>query len=155
MTTAQAPLAFLLGTWEGEGIGEYPTVETFRYREEVRFLHAGKPFLVYTQRTWAEDDGRPLHAETGYWRMGASPHRVEVMLSHPFGIVELQEGTVQAQSIRLASTTMAGSATAKHIEAVERDVDVEGDELRYAVRMAAVGQVLTHHLAARLRRRTS
>ncbi|HVM21337.1 MAG TPA: FABP family protein [Egibacteraceae bacterium] len=152
MTTAP-PLAFLIGTWEGEGVGEYPTIETFQYREEVTFTHPGKPLLVYTQRTWAMDDGRPLHSETGYWRLGASPDRVEVMLSHPFGVVELQEGTVDGQTLRLASSTVASAATAKDIEAIERDIHVDGDELRYAVRMAAVGHVLTHHLAATLRRR--
>jgi hypothetical protein len=152
MSTVPVPVGFLLGTWEGEGIGEYPTIETFAYREQVTFAHTGKPFLVYTQRTWAADDGRPLHAETGYWRPGAGPGRVEVVLTHPFGVVEVQEGTVEGQTVRLRSSTVAGTATAKHIEAVERDVEVAGDELRYRVRMAAVGHVLTHHLAATLRR---
>lgn len=152
MTAPAAPLAFLLGTWEGEGLGEYPTIPSFGYREQVSFVHTGKPFLVYSQRTWALDDGRPLHAETGYWRMGAGGTDVEVMLTHPFGIVELQEGTVAGTSLRLRSTTIGRATSAKHVAAIERDIDVTGEELRYAIRMAAVDVPLTHHLAATLRR---
>jgi hypothetical protein len=145
------PLAFLLGTWRGEGAGEYPTIEGFGYREEVSFSHAGKPFLVYGQRTWHALDGRPLHAETGYWRM-APPDGVELVLAHPTGIVAVEEGVLQGTTIELRTTTVARSATAKEVTALARSLTVDGDVLRYEVRMAAVGQPLQHHLAAELRR---
>src|ERR1700740_1433826 len=61
----------LLGEWRGEGHGSWGEGAPFAYREEVFFRHSGKPFLAYGQRTAALDDGRPLHAETGYWRGGA------------------------------------------------------------------------------------
>ena len=86
-----APLGFLLGSWLGEGAGYYSTIEDFTYGEEVRVSHVGKPFLAYTQRTWSLDDGRPLHSESGFWRLSGGT-RVELVIAHPSGIVEVEEG---------------------------------------------------------------
>jgi hypothetical protein len=147
-----APLGFLLGMWEGEGAGQYPTIRAFRYGEQICFTHSGKPFLFYVQRTWALDDGRPLHAEAGYLRHVGN-QRIELVLAHPTGIVEVTEGNLDGSSMRLRATRLAATATAKRVDALERDINVDGARLTYAVRMSAMGQPLQHHLSAKLERR--
>lgn len=148
-----APLAFLLGTWSGGGEGEYPTIVPFTYRETVTFTHVGKPFLAYGQRTSDPVTGAPMHAETGYLRP-VGPGRVELVIAQPTGVVELHEGTVSTSDtggrIDLRSTVVVCTATAKEVTEVTRLVEVDGDRLRYRLAMAAVGQPLTHHLAAEL-----
>lgn len=152
-----AALAPLLGVWAGQGSGEYPTIESFGYSEEVTFGHVGKPFLSYVQRTRASDGGRPLHGEVGYLRV-PSANRVELVLAHPTGVTEIEEGTLTVRGttieMDLVATTIGRTASAKKVTALGRSIRVDGDELTYSVYMGAVGQRLQQHLTATLHRRT-
>jgi len=133
----------------------YPTIEPFRYREEVEFGHIGKPYLTYEQATVNLDLGQPAHAEVGYLR-AVGEGRAELVLAHPSGIAELAEGSVELVDdgfrLHLRSTGVVHTTTAKDVTRVERRIEVTGGVFRYDLAMAAVGQGHQHHLSGELHR---
>lgn len=150
-----AVLAPLLGTWEGSGTGEYPTIDDFSYVESITFAHVGKPFVSYTQRTRHPDSGLAMHAESGYLRVPV-PGSMEIVMAQPTGLTEIYEGAVVGGDVPLVidvrSTSIGSTPSAKEVTITERTISVTGDELHYTFRMAAVGQPLQHHLSATLHR---
>jgi hypothetical protein len=150
-----AVLAPLLGTWEGSGAGEYPTIDDFAYVESITFAHVGKPFVAYTQRTRHTETGAPMHAETGYLRV-PQPGSVEIVMAHPTGLTEIYEGAVVGGDaplvIDVRSSAIGSTSSAKEVAMTERTISVTGDELHYTFRMAAVGLPMQHHLSATLHR---
>lgn len=145
------PIAFLLGTWAGEGEGDWPSSGPFRYGEEMSFEQVGEPFLLYAQRSWTAGDGEPLHFERGFLRP-AGPGRVELVLAHPLGIVEVAEGSVSATAIDVASTTVATTTTGSPVTELRRRFELDGDVLRYELEMAMRDVPLTRHLKGELKR---
>jgi THAP4-like, heme-binding beta-barrel domain len=151
LNPALKPVAFLLGTWRGEGEGQYPTIKTFRYREEMRFSHNGKAFLIYSQRTEAFDTGQPLHGETGYLRV-VGEGRVEFVIAQPIGFAEISLGRVDAQRIDVESASVGRTPTAKPVTSISRSIWLEGETLRYELKMGMEGVPLGQHLLASFHR---
>jgi hypothetical protein len=155
------PLAWLLGEWAGAGVVGYPTMEgDLRFGQEVSFAHDGRPFVSYTSRTWLlDDDGtrvRPLATETGYWRPAGPAENggtaLEVLLTHPTGIIETYYGSVDGPRVELATDVVARTETAKEYNAAHRLYGLVEGDLLWVMDMAAVGQPLTSHASARLER---
>ncbi|ETK33057.1 FABP family protein [Microbispora sp. ATCC PTA-5024] len=149
------PIAFLLGRWEGAGVIGYPTMESANFGQEVVFGHNGKPFLTYQSRTWLLDaEGtkvRPLATESGYWRIQPE-RRLEVVLAHPTGIVEIYVGEVVFHKIELHTDVVARTSSAKEYNAGHRLYGLVNGNLMYAYDMAAVGQPLQSHASAELKK---
>lgn len=144
-------LAFLLGTWRGEGKGGYPTIESFDYEEELRFEHVGDTFLLYQQASWSPHDGGPIHFERGFLRPG-EPGRIELTLAHPIGLTEIAEGTLDGTAFELTSTGVGRTATGLSTTAVIRRYHVEGDVMRYRTDMATHETPMALHLEGELHR---
>lgn len=149
------PLQFLIGTWEGAGVVGYPTIQSVNFGQEIQFGHNGKPFLIYTSRTWLiEADGtigRPLAMEAGFWRP-QEDGGIEVVLAHPTGITEIYIGQITGTKIELATDAVVRTATAKEVTAGKRLYGLIGADLGWAYDMAAVGQPLQSHVSAQLKR---
>jgi len=151
------PYEFLLGTWRGEGVGGYPTLEQdFAYGEEITFACPGKPLLTFTSRSWSLDDERPLALSTGFWRP-TSPTEVEVVLTVASGLVEILYGNLvdgpSGVHVELHSDLIGHTATAKKVSLDKRMYAVRGGKLMYAMEMAAVDVKELHpHLSAALDR---
>lgn len=88
-----------------------------------------------------------------------SAGRVELVLAHPTGVTEIQEGTLTVSGdvlqLELTATSIGLTASAKDVTALSRSFRITGDELTYTLRLGAVGQPLQHHLAATLHRKTT
>jgi hypothetical protein len=146
-STALAQLKRLLGTWQGEGQGQFPspTVDDFNYRETLEFRYRGEgiPYVTYEQSTElvdAEDRCIELsHWEAGILRPQAdgsivmsSAHdstRVEVLK----GAIESEDPDSGAFTLRLESTLHGNDP---RMAASTREFVLSGDELRYRMSMA-------------------
>jgi THAP4-like, heme-binding beta-barrel domain len=155
LAPALASLSWLIGRWEGAGVGGYPTIDSFQFGQELTFGHVGKPHLTYTSRSWLLDEAgtmvRPLATESGFWRP-APDGGVEVTLAHPTGYSEVWIGTVEGTRVQLHTDVVARTATAKEYTAGQRLYGLVDGELLWAFDMAAVGHPLQPHLSGRLKR---
>ena len=160
-----APLSWLIGRWVGVGTGQYPTIENFRFGQEVSFATDGRPFLIYWSRSWLLDDEgnrvRPLASESGFWRPRPDNH-FEVQLAHPTGYAEMWYGKVEITGLENARITGAKaelvtdfvgrSESAKDYSKGHRLYGLVNGELMWTFDMEAMGHGLSNHLAASLSR---
>lgn len=127
----------LRGVWRGAGHGQFPTMPSFDYDEEVRFTDVGAPFLHYLQRGWQVGDGELLHAETGIWRPYPDG-RVAITIALP-RVAEISEGHYADGTIELRSTSVRRADGGAALTEVRRSYALDGDRLDYEIDMATEG----------------
>lgn len=158
----------LVGNWHGGGTGVPPAGgEPFRFGQRLRFSHDGRPFLVYESRAWLVDEAgkliRPAWRESGFWRPGAGPDDIEVVLASNTGQALGYAGTAGDNRWEVVTTSATPAATAVRIDGERRLyalVDSVGardhgtsSDLAYASELAVGGRAFAPHLNARLQRR--
>jgi THAP4-like, heme-binding beta-barrel domain len=158
------PLEFLVGTWRGEGVGAVPGGggPDYPYAEELRVYDDGSPWLAYSSRVVAVDDGRWLHSEIGWWRPQPAGEdgivTVELVLCRPVGVTEVLIGQLVSgavgEQIELVSDVVARTPSAPAFTADRRLYAVRAGKLMYAIDLAAGDNGLVPHLAAALDRST-
>lgn len=145
----------LVGVWRGEGVGHVASTDThFRYGQQIVLAHDGRPFLAYESRSWllAEDGSviRQAWRESGFWRPGAGPDDVELVLASNTGQSLLFTGTAGDQRWELAAASVVGTPTATPVDGERRLYALRGGDLTYVTELAPGGAGYAPHLNARL-----
>jgi hypothetical protein len=151
--------AWLLGTWVGNGHGNWPDVGDFEFAQRVDFSTNGGPFLHYISQCWTlGDDGaadQPLTMEDGFWRPGAEGD-LEIVTTHPEGFVEVWAGRIKGYQINVTTDMVARTRTAEpSVSGGTRLYGQVEDDLLYAWDRAAEGVPLQPYMWARLKRADS
>ena len=149
-----SPLAafeFLVGGWEGEGVGGVPDGEDYAFAQELTFSRVTDDTLSYVSRIWSIETGLHVTSESGFWR-ALPEHRVEMVASHSGGFVEVSLGSIAFTRIESGSDVVARTESGSTVTAVKRLYGMVGDDLLYAIDMATADSPLTPRFSGRLRR---
>ena len=155
LPAALVPLAWMLGSWAGAGVGGHPEPYEYRFWQEIEVSHDGRSFLAWTSRVWLlDDDGgrvRPLAREAGFWRPQADG-RLEVVLAHAEGYAEVWLGRVDGPRVELTTDVVARTESALEYVAGHRLYGLVEGDLAWAYDVAARGEVMQASMSARLKR---
>jgi hypothetical protein len=150
-----ARMAWIIGTWAGNGHGEYPGIEDFEFGQEIIFQQDGRPFIHVMSRAWIVDaEGnhvREAAQETGFIRP-QEDGTLEVVMSHNTGFVEIWHGQLDPEAPRFEIVTdaVARTGSAKEYVGGKRLYGYVNGDLLYAFDMAAMGKELQPHTHAQL-----
>lgn len=168
------PLAWLVGTWRGEGVVDYPGIDEATFTQEVVIASDGGPYLSYTSTirlvvapstTAALEDEPPApvwQTESGYWRVPPErptdwgltddQHAVELLVADPSGHVAVYIGAVGKGRIDLVSDAIVRTASGADVSAGKRLYGLVNGELMWAHDIAAFGHPMQSYASGRLAR---
>ena len=156
-----ARLALLQGVWEGQGKGQFPTIDSFEYKEHLEFeVDLSYPLIHYQQRTILIPTNEHSHWESGFIRV-LDNGKIEISNSQDSGRVEVLQGTMtvgpdvelEAQfEIEFSSIALANDP---RLIQTKRILKLNKNKLtydNYMITNTTDKPALLHHLSARLER---
>lgn len=151
LNPAVAPLAWMLGTWVSDPLAEggFPSIPSFRYKDEAVISHVGQPMLNFTFSASHPETGKAMHRECGFIRVKPGTNQVAFICAQSTGMSEVEEGEVQGEQLTLSSLSLSRSTFAKepHVQQVSRifRLTAEG-KLEQTVSVATSTQAMARHL---------
>ena len=142
---ALIPMAFLIGTWSGGGMGARDV--PFTQRIQIAVV-PDRPVLSHVSTSTAQDGA--VHTELGFWRPGEGLTAVEFLAADAGGFLEVCYGSVDGYSIELGSDAVIRTPTGIDVRAVRRLYGKVDDDLAYAVDRAGEDGVWSSYASARL-----
>lgn len=147
-------LKLLSGVWAGNGSGQFPTIDPFRYREILRITtNEMEPGIAFEQTTWKLfDDGsaeEPLHWESGFFLV-RDDGKIDLLNAQNSGRVEVLSGEMSvAKSSPNAFTLNLRSVILAHdpqMRQSRRIFTFQENQLTYSVDMATdkVADIQSH-----------
>ncbi len=166
LTEVIKPLTWLIGSWSGEGKGEYPTMEPFEFNDQLKFSIRSDAFelenLIHFEQVARVKEGNEFifkHWEAGFLRP-TEQGKIELQVTHNTGRIEILEGKfVELDSaknrftLRFRSTLLHNSQGLVKARTSERIWTFENDRLRYLQSMCTEDvEEMTVHLDSILER---
>jgi len=160
------PLAWLVGSWDGHGVIEYPEIPSTDFRQRIDFTHDGGPYLEYRSVITLigpdGEDGAVWSLESGFWRVAPEvpegielaefQRPLEVVITDAAGFVAVYVGAVGNGRIDLGTDLMARTASAPEVAGATRLYGLVNGELMWALDLAAFGHALQSYASGRLSR---
>jgi hypothetical protein len=146
------PFRFLLGHWEGRGVGLWDPGSRFEYREDLQLeLIPDRALIRLSQRTVEVPSGSLSHSEVGFLRLfeeGAA----ELVVAIPAGYTEIHRGRLTGQSLHLELVHLGVAPRARPLSATGRSLEVRGRHLHHRIDIAVGKGLPVAHVASTLER---
>lgn len=146
------PLIWLMGRWKAVNAeGSYPTIESFKYSDEISFKYIGQPMLIYSSYSTNPKNGKPMHLESGFLKIQPGTNNIAFIVAHNFGVTSIEEGSITESSMKCVSTEISRISFAKEpavVKITREFILKENGDLEVFVNMETSKSQLTQHLHA-------